>query len=339
MAQSKTKWSFEQVMQSLKQARYAPLYGLMGEENYFMDQISHYIEQSILTEEEKEFNLTLLYGNDITYTHIVEAVRRYPLGAPYNIVIVKEAQACNTLNKLVPYLSHPSPSTILVLNHRYGKFDKNLSAVIEKNGVLFESKKLYPNQVPEWIYHTLQHQGYTIDAEAAEFLAAFVGEDLTKIQHELDKLIIALKPQKGDRIALKQIRELIGYSKELTPFDFCNAILRKDVLTANRMIYYFRQNGKKGFFISTVAVLFNTFSLLVEAYSLPNRSREQLMNNLGITAFKAREIETGLNKYNPMQAVKAISLLREYDSRAKGAQGNAVPDADLLSELAYKLMH
>lgn len=340
MTVEKKKWSYDEIIRSLQNKQYVPVYGLMGEENYFLDKISEAIEMQVLNEQEKEFNQTVFYGADTHYVQIIEAARRYPLGmAPYNVVIVKEAQACDSLNKLITYFNKVVPSTILVLCYRYGKLDRNLAAAIEKNGILFESKKLYSNQIPEWIYHNMRQRGFVIAAEAAEYLCDYVGEDLCKIDHELDKLSITLKASGKTQIALSDIKENIGYSRELNAFDFSNAIIRKDLLSVNRMIHYYEQNGKKGFLISATAILFNLFSLLVETYSLHDRSRESLLKNLGITPYKLRELQVGISKYTPMQAVRAISLLREYDGRSKGTQGNGTSDSELLRELAYKLMH
>ena len=332
--------SFETIMDSIQKREYVPVYGLMGEEPYFIDRISDTLEQTVLSETEKDFNLTVLYGADSSISVLLDEVRRYPLMADYHVVIVKEAQSLDHLDELIKYLQNPLSTTILVINYKYGKIDRKLATEIERKGILFESQKMYDNQLPEWIFRTLQHKNVKIDSAAANLLSEYTGNDLSKLDHEIEKLLIALQSSGVDTITSELIEKYVGISKEYNNFELVRAVLYRDILKANRIVNYFEKNPRKNPLLISTATLFNSFSTLVIAYSQKDRSQKALSDYLGLkNYYQWKDIEAGLSNFSPIQAVRAISYLREYDGKSKGANGNSTDDGELLRELIYKLLH
>lgn len=337
---AKKSISFETIMESIQKREYVPVYGLMGEEPFFIDCISDTLEKTILSETEKDFNQTVIYGADSTISTVLDEVRRYPLMSDYHVVIVKEAQSLDHLEDLIKYLQNPLSSTILVINYKYGKIERKLATEIERKGILFESQKMYDNQVPEWIFRTLQHKNVKIDSAAANLLSEYSGNDLSKLDHELEKLIIALQSTGGDKITSELIEKYVGISKEYNNYELIRAILYRDILKANRIVNYFEKNPKKNPLLISTATLFNSFSMLVIAYSQKDRSQKALTDYLGLkNYYQWKDIEAGLSNFSPIQAVRSISYLREYDGKSKGSNGNSTDDGELLRELVYKLLH
>lgn len=337
---AKKSISFETIMESIQKREYAPVYGLMGEEPFFIDCISDSLEKTVLSETEKDFNQTVIYGADTTISTVLDEVRRYPLMSDYHVVIVKEAQNLDHLEDLIKYLQNPLSSTILVINYKYGKIERKLATEIERKGILFESQKMYDNQVPEWIFRTLQHKNVKIDSAAANLLSEYTGNDLSKLDHEIEKLIIALQSTGGDKITSELIEKYVGISKEYNNYELVRAILYRDILKANRIVNYFEKNPKKNPLLISTATLFNSFSTLVIAYSQKDRSQKALSDYLGLkNYYQWKDLEAGLSNFSPIQVVRAISYLREYDGKSKGANGNSTEDGDLLRELVYKILH
>lgn len=337
---AKKNISFETIMDSIQKREYVPVYGLMGEEPYFIDRISDSLEKNVLSETEKDFNLTVLYGADSSISLLLDEVRRYPLMADYHVVIVKEAQSLDHLDELTKYLQNPLSTTILVINYKYGKIDRKLATEIDRKGILFESQKMYDNQLPEWIFRTLQHKNIKIDSAAANLLSEYTGNDLSKLDHEIEKLLITLQSLGGDMITSELIEKCVGISKEYNNYELVRAVLYRDVLKANRIVNYFEKNPKKNPLLISTATLFNSFSTLVIAYSQKDRSQKALSDYLGLkNYYQWKDIEAGLTNFSPIQVVRAISYLREYDGKSKGANGNSTEDGELLRELIYKLLH
>ncbi|MDD2526175.1 MAG: DNA polymerase III subunit delta [Bacteroidales bacterium] len=337
---AKKNISFESIMDSIQKREYVPVYGLMGEEPYFIDRISDSLEKNVLSETEKDFNLTVLYGADSSVSLLLDEVRRYPLMADYHLVIVKEAQNLDHLDELIKYLQNPLSTTILVINYKYGKIDRKLATEIDRKGILFESLKMYDNQLPEWIFRTLQQKKIKIDSAGANLLSEYTGNDLSKLDHEIEKLLIILQSSGGDTITSDLIEKCVGISKEYNNFELVRAVLYRDVLKANRIVNYFEKNPKKNPLLISTATLFNTFSTLVIAYSQKDRSQKALSDYLGLkNYYQWKDIEAGMSNFSPIQVVRAISYLREYDGKSKGAYGNSTEDGELLRELIYKLLH
>lgn len=329
----------KQLVVDIKQGKLKPIYFLMGEESYYIDKISDFIEENILTEEERGFNQMVLYGRDVTIEDIVGNAKRYPMMAEYQVVIVKEAQDLSrNIEKLVSYAENPQPTTVLVINYKYKKLDKrkSLYKAIKKVGIVYESKKLYENQVADWIRRVLSPKNYTISPKAAQMLVEFLGTDLSKINNELEKLQIILP--KGSQITPEVIEENIGISKDFNNFELRKAIGNKNVLKAYQIVNYFADNPKDNPMVVTVSLLFNFFSQLLHFHGLKDKSPRNVASALRVNPYFVNEYITAAKNY-PMRKVSAVvSILRDFDVKSKGVGSNALPQGDLLKELLVKVL-
>ena len=330
----------KQIVGDIKKGQVKPIYFLMGEEPYYIDAIATYIENNVLAEEEKGFNQMVLYGRDVSVEDIVSNAKRFPMMAERQVVIVKEAQELSrTIDKLEAYAANPQPSTVLVLCYKYKKLDKRkkLYKTVGKSGVLFESKKLYDNQVPDWIRRVLKGKNYSISPKAAQMLVEFLGTDLGKINNELQKLQLVLP--KGTEITPQHIEENIGISKDFNNFELRKAIAERDVMKANRIIHYFAQNPKDNPLVMTISLLYNFFSQLLQYHALPDKSQFVAAKALKINPFFVKEYQTA-GKHYPMRKVsQVVGLLREADVKSKGVGASNLPQGDLLKELLFKIMN
>lgn len=329
------------ILQSIRNRVFAPVYILMGEENYFIDEITNVLMDTVLTEDEKAFNEVVLYGADVTVTDIINEARFYPSFANHRVVLVKEAQLVKELDKLVHYVQKPLVSTVLILNYRNGKLDgrTKLSAEVSRSGVLFESKKLYDNQVAGWISSYLQVKGQTIDPKAAAMLSEFLGTDLSRIVKELDKLIIVQKGS-NSRITPDLVERNIGISKEFNNFELLKSIVSRDVLKANRIVNYFRDNPKSNPIVVTNTVLFNYFSKLMLCYYLPDKSEMGVTRALGFkTSFQSKDYLIGMKAFSALKTMQVIGLIRTCDAKSKGVGNYSGSSYDLLRELVFKILH
>jgi len=234
------------ILADIKNGKTKPIYFLMGEEPYYIDAISKYIEQNLLSEAEKGFNQMVLYGRDVTVDDIIANAKRYPMMAEKQVVIVKEAQDLSrTMENLLSYALNPQPTTVLVLCYKYKTLDKRkkLAKAVAEKGLLFESKKMYDDKVPDWIRRVLAGRGYTITPKASQMLVEFLGNDLSRISNELEKLQLIIKP--GDQITPQLIEENIGISKDFNNFELQNAIGERDIRKAFAIVQYFSQNPKR----------------------------------------------------------------------------------------------
>ena len=333
--------TYEEIARDLKNRVYKPVYYLMGEESYYIDRISDYIAQTVLTEEEREFNQTILYGVDTDVASIINAAKRYPMMSEYQVVIVKEAQNVKKIEELSYYLQKPLMSTILVICHKNGVLDKRkkLAAEISKIGVLFESKKMKDAQLPGFIASYLKRKQVDIEPKASEMMAEFVGTDLNRMAGELDKLIITL-PAGSRRITPEQIERNIGVSKDYNNFELRNALLTRDVLKANKIIKYFEENPKTNPIQSTLSVLFGFFSNLMLAYYTPDKTEQGIANQLSLQpTWKAKEYMAAMRVYSGVKCMQIIGEIRYCDARSKGVDNASISDGDLLRELVYKILH
>ncbi|APQ18704.1 DNA polymerase III subunit delta [Maribacter hydrothermalis] len=328
-----------QIVNTIKKGQISPIYFLYGEEAYFIDKISDFIAKNILTEEEKGFNQMVLYGKDVTIEDIVGNAKRYPMMAEKQVVIVKEAQHLSrTIENLCAYADNPQQTTVLVICYKYKKLDKRkkLHKIVKKNGVIFESKKLYENQVSDWLRKHLLARGYSISHKASLLLVEYLGTDLSKISKELDKLKLAL-PQQTE-ITPQHIEEHIGISKDYNNFELKRAIGEKDIVKATKIINYFAQNPKDNPFILTVTLLHSFFTQLLQYHGLSDHSPKNVASALRINPYFVNEVQTAARNY-PMKKVSGIiSSLREMDLKGKGVGAVAMSDADLLKELLYKIV-
>ena len=333
--------TYEEIARDLKNRNYKPIYYLMGEESYYIDKISEYIAQTVLKEEEREFNQTILYGSDTDIVTVINAAKRYPMMADRQVVIVKEAQHIKKMEDLVFYVQKPLQSTVLVICHKNGVLDrrKKLAAEIEKVGVLFESKKIKDAQLPGFITSYLKRKSVEIEPKASEMMAEFVGTDLNRMAGELDKLIITLAPGVR-RITSEQIERNIGISKDYNNYELRSALVAKDVLKANKIIKYFSENPKTNPIQSTLSALFGFFSNLMLAYYAPDKTEQGIADQLGLkSTWQAKDYLTAMRAYSGMKVMQIIGEIRYCDAKSKGVDNSSLSDADLLRELIFKILH
>ena len=333
--------TYEEIARDLKNRIYKPVYYLMGEESYYIDRISDYIAQTVLNENEKEFNQTILYGADTDIATIINAAKRYPMMSKYQVVIVKEAQGVKNIDELSYYLQKPLESTILVLCHKHGVLDrrKKLAAEIEKVGVLFESKKIKDTQLAGFITSYLKRKSIEIEPKASEMMAEFVGTDLSRMAGELEKLIITL-PKGQKRITPEQIEQNIGISKDYNNYELRNALIIKDVFKANQIIKYFEENPKTNPLQMTLSVLFNFFSNLMLAYYAPEKSEQGIAAQLGLKSpWQSKDYLAAMRKYSGVKVMQIIGEIRYCDAKSKGVGNSSLGDGELLRELVYKILH
>lgn len=334
-------FTYEEIVRDVKNGVYVPIYFLMGEEDYYIDRISEYIADRVLTEAEKEFNLTILYGADTDIATIINSAKRYPMMSKYQIVMVKEAQNLKNLDELTYYLQKPLMSTILVFCYKHGVLDrrKKLAAEIEKAGILFESKKLKDAQLSGFISSYLKRKRVDIEPKASEMMAEFVGADLNRMAGELEKLVITL-PDGCSRITPEQIERNIGISKDYNNFELRNALITKDVLKANLIVKYFNNNMKNNPLQVTLAVLFGFFSNLMLTYYAPGKSEQEIASFLGLRSpWQAKDYLAAMKKYSGVKVMQIIGGIRLCDAKSKGVKNSSVSDGDLLRELIYFIMH
>ena len=313
----------------------------MGEEPYYIDQISNYIIDNVLTDVEKEFNLTVIYGTDVDVATIINAAKRYPMMSERQVIVVKEAQAVRGMEDLSYYLQNPLNSTILVLCHKHGVLDrrKKLVAEIEKVGVLYESKKLKETQLPAFISAYLKRKGVDIEQKAIAMMIEFVGNDLGRLTGELDKLFITL-PKNSTRITPEQIEQNIGISKDYNNYELRSALVEKDIIKANKIVKYFEENPKTNPIQMTLSLLFAFYSNLMLAYYAPDRSEQSVASFLGLKSpWQAREYIAAMQRYSGLKTMQIIGEIRYTDAKSKGVGNSSTESGELLRELIFKILH
>lgn len=331
---------FGDILQDLKKGIYYPIYLLQGEEPYFIDIISEYIEKNVLTDAEKGFNQTVFYGKDSDTINIAESSMRFPMMANKQVIIVKEAQSLNKIELLSSYAEKPLESTILVLAHKYKTVDarSKLVKAIKKNGVILTTKKLYENQVPAWIDKYLKSHDYTITPQAAQLLTSFLGTDLSKVANELNKLVIAVKD--SNRITPEHIEKNIGVSKDFNLIELQTALGNKDILRANKIIQYFGSNPTLNPIQKTIAGLYFYYSKLFTYHFLKDKSERSVASELRVNPYFVRDYISAAKKYSPTKLYEIMGILREYDLKSKGLNVSTMVDSgDLQKEMIYKILH
>ncbi len=322
------------IVNDIKNGIIKPIYFLMGEEPYYIDKLADFIEQNVLTEEEKGFNQTVLYGRDVSMEDIISTCKRYPMMADRQVVIVKEAQdLTKTIDKLESYAENPMPSTVLVFCYKYKTLDKRkkVTKFIAKKGLVYESKKLYENQVGEWIKRVLQGKSFTIEPKANAMLVEFLGTDLSKINNELEKLAIVLP--KNTMITAKHIEENIGFSKDFNVFELRKAIGDRNQMKAYQIAQYFADNPKDNPMVVTTSLVFGFFVNLLQYHGLKDRNPKNVAAVLKVNPYFLKDYDVALKNY-PMKKVSAIvGKLRDIDVKSKGVGANALSNSDLLKEM------
>ncbi len=328
------------IVNDIKAGNIKPIYFLMGEESYYIDKLSDYIEDKVLTEDEKGFNQTVLYGRDVTIEDIVSTAKRYPMMAERQVVIVKEAQDLSrTIDKIESYAENPMPSTVLVICYKYKTLDKRkkVTKLLAKNGVVYESKKLYENQVGDWIKRVLAGKKYSIEPKANAMLVEFLGTDLSKINNELEKLQIILP--KGSTITPHHIEENIGFSKDFNIFELRKAIGDRNQLRAYTIADNFAQNPKDNPIIMTTSLVFSFFVQLLRYHGLKDKNPNNVAKVLGVNPFFLKDYDIALKNYPMRKVSQIVGSLRDIDVKSKGVGANALPQSDLLKEMLFKIFN
>lgn len=337
--------SVKKILDKLLAGKFDPVYFLQGEENYFIDYIADYIEQHALSEAEKSFNQVVVYGKDVTMATVLTHARRFPMMAERQVVMVKEAQDIQDLNKetgtrlLLDYLKQPVPSTVLVFCHKHKQLDKRreLGKNIEKLATTISGKKLYDSQLPDFIAGYAHEKGIGIDAQAAYTLCQLVGNDLNRLTNEFDKVSLMVKP--GEAITVERVLSHVGVSKEYNIFELQKSLIQRDSLAASRIVNYFEQNTKRNPIIPVVAFLYAFFSKLLIAAQATDRSEKALVSVLKISPYAVRDYSQALQNFPAEKIAENITHLKTADLRLKGVDAGSMGDGQVLRELVFKLMN
>lgn len=333
------------ILKDIKSKKYKPVYLLHGEEDYNIDILTQAFEDKVLSESEKSFNMTVWYGKDATAKQVIDSCMRYPMMAPYQLIILKEAQDMKSLNDLTTYVDNPVPSTVFVIQYKQGTIDmrKSLGKAIKIKGEIFKSKKLYDNEVPKWISSYVSDNGYEIDDQSTLLIADHLGAELSKIANELDKLFILI-PKKS-KIDSKIIEKHIGISKKYNVFELQDAMASRDMYKAQQIINYFADNPKKNPIVVVISQTFNFFSKLYLSLSYQNQDDTTLAKNLGFSPkneysarFFVRNYRKALNTFSREEIEEAISTINTFDLRSKGVNNASMDGGQLLKEMIFLLL-
>lgn len=338
---------FQSIRHDIQSGQFAPVYLLHGEESYFIDQLTDALLSNVLTDDEKDFNLTQFYGADIeNLGDVVATCRRYPMMAERQLVLLREAQVIDqrknltNFDQLELYLQQPLDSTVLVITYKNKKVDSRLKWVkmVESvGGIVFESKRYRDYELPKILPDLLKDTGLTFDADAVQLLCDYIGSDLSRMMAEIDKLKVNLGTAKKVDKAL--VAANIGISKDYNNFELISAVAARDFKKMELIRRYFVQNPKNNPIQATIAVLFTFFTNIMLAHYSPDKSLNGLMSSLGLSYPQAKEIVPALKIYNAWKAMQNITLLREFDARLKGARPEPIADEEALKELLFKLTH
>lgn len=335
------EFTYDQILNDLQNKIYYPFYLLSGDESYFIDSLTHFMEENILDAMEKEFNQTIMYGLDTNVGTLISYAKSYPMSANYQVLVVKEAQNMKDIAQLESYIENPLKSTILVLAYKHKKVDKRQKfyKLIKKTGVVFESKKLWDNKIPAWIKNHIQKQSYKINPKECELLAEYLGNDLSKISNELKKLTISLK--KGGLISPDIIEKNIGISKEYNVFALTDALAEKNIYQANKIIQYFIGDEKNHSIHGIIPMLYSFFHKSLVYYQINNKSdKYSVASTLGVSPGLVYRYAQCSKNYHPMKLAAIIRYLKDADLKAKGVNAtNFVKDTELLRELIFKILH
>ena len=342
MAKQTNSVSHRDIVDQIRKREFRPIYLLMGEESYYIDCISDFIADNVLSETERDFNQHIIYcTRETSVGDIVNSARRYPMMSDFQVVIVKEAQNLLKIEELSVYAQNPLKTTILVICYKHGNLDgkKKLVSAIEKVGVVFESKKPRESELPRFITDYLRRKNVTIEQQAAMMMVEFIGADLNRMASELDKLTISLPPG-YNQISAALIEKNIGISKEFNNWELRTAIVNKNVLKANQIINYFESNPKANPFVVTISMLFSFFSNVMLAYYSPDKSPQGLMEQLELRYdWQLREYLQAMRNYSATKTMLVIGKLREIDGKLKGVKKGNLEDGDLMRELIYFILH
>jgi DNA polymerase-3 subunit delta len=330
--------SAEKIIAELKKGSYKPVYWLEGEEEFFIDKVVAYAEHNILNESEKSFNLSVFYGKDAEWADIVNACRRYPMFSDKQVVVLKEAQAMRNIERLESYIEKPLSSTMLVVAYKNKKVDgrTKLAKLLKEKGALLTTKKLYDNELPEWTQQLVHAKGYTINRKALFLLIDHIGNDLSRLNNEIDKLALNLSGRNA--ITEDDIETYVGVSKEFNVFELQHAIASRDLYKAIRIINYFEANPKAAPMQLILPSLYNFFSKVQMVYSVPSREEKSIAAAIGVNNFFVRDYLQAAQQYSAPSVEKILLLLHEYNLRNIGINDAGTSDADLLKEMVVKMI-
>lgn len=330
---------FDEVLRDLKKKIYHPVYLLTGDEAFFIDELTNYIDENILNPMEKEFNQTIVYGLDSNVYDLISMARRFPMMANYQVLIVREAQHLKESEKLATYLQNPLKSTILVLAYKHKTIDKRtkLYKIAKEKGVVFVSPRLWDNQLPNWIEKRVSSMGHSIDFRESFLLAEYLGADLSKIDNELKKMCLNISPEA--KITDTLIEENVGISKDYNVFELQQALVSRDVIKANRIVNYFAANPKENSIFMVLSVLHSFFFRTMVLYQMKNIDPSEIASKLKIKPSQLGMYQQALSQFRVMKLASIIEEIKNYDLKAKGLGNVNATQGELLQELIYKILH
>ena len=332
--------TYDDILRDLKAKKVAPVYYLMGDEDYFIDKLSDAIVEAVLTEDEKDFNLDILYGAEAEMDKVIELAHAYPMMAEKRVVLVREAQAMHSIEGLETYLAHLTPTTVLVFCHKHGKLDTRKAAAkaIQQVGVLYESKRLYDNQVASFISQYLHKHNVDIEPQAIQMLASHVGSDLSRLTTEMDKLLLALNG--GRVVGASLVEEQTGVSKDFNDFELQSALAQRNIFRANQIVKYYQGNPRSFFITRTLTNLFTFFSDVMLAFYAPEKKDAVIAAWLGKPEWKIRmDIGPARRNYSGVKVMQILSEIRKTDAQSKGVGGVRTPHEELLQDLIFFILH
>ncbi|MES2800019.1 MAG: DNA polymerase III subunit delta [Bacteroidota bacterium] len=328
------------ILKQIKEKDFKKIYFLHGEEPYFIDEIEQTIVANALEEHERDFNQTIVYGKDADLLSLISELKNYPMMSERRLVVLREAQDFKNIELLLPYCEKPLDSTIFLICYKYKTFDarKKLMTTIAQNGVIFKSDRFRDYQITDWLQAKVKSMGMTITSKACALLVEFLGTELGNINNELGKLKIILP--KGSEINETHIEENIGISKDYNTFELTNALGKLDKDKAMKIVHYFDKNPKEHDINAIIPTVYRFYNQLMTIHFLPNKSKEAIAAALRVHPFVAGELLRTTSVINATKVAKNISILHEYDLKAKGvSSSNSVKSGDLLYEMVFKLMN
>lgn len=330
--------SVEKILSDWKNKKFRPVYWLEGEEDFYIDQVMHYAEHKILSDAEAGFNLTVFYGKDAAWPEVINACMRYPMFSERQVVLLKEAQQMRDIDKLEPYIENPLASTVLVVSYKEKKVDgrSRLAKILKEKGEMLSTKKMYDNQLPEWTNELVESKGLGISSKAVMLLVEHIGNDLSRINNEIDKLVVNLGDRK--KISEDDIEKYIGVSKEYNVFELQDALAKKDLSKAIRIIQYFESNPKAAPIQLVLPSIYNYFAKVFSIFGMADKSENAVRSLFYNNIFAARQALETVRHYGYEGVEKTILLLHNYNLKSVGVNDSGTPDASLLKELAVKMV-
>ncbi|WP_127124454.1 DNA polymerase III subunit delta [Pseudoflavitalea rhizosphaerae] len=330
--------SAEKIIGDWKKKKFKPVYWLEGEEDYFIDQVIHYAEHEILTESEAGFNLMVFYGKDASWVDVVNACKRYPMFSERQVVILKEAQQMREIDKLESYIEHPLSSTIFVVSYKEKKVDgrSKLAKTLKEKGEMLTTKKMYDNQLPDWTNELIQSKGRSISQKALMLLVDHIGNDLSRINNEIDKVLVNL----GERTSITEddIEKYVGVSKEYNPFELQSAMAAKDLAKAMKIIQYFEANPKAAPIQLVLPTLYNLFSKTYMIFGQQAKDDRTVATNIGVNPYFVKDYMATARNYGYSGVESALLLLHQYNLKSVGVNDSGTSDGSLLKEMVVKMM-